>query len=224
VNISESIKALRSLVPENVRIVAVSKTRPVSEIMEAYSAGLRIFGENRVQEIVAKQPLVPAVVEWHFIGHLQTNKVRYIAPFIGLIHSVDSLNLLSEINREAAKNNRVIDCLLQFHIATEETKFGLSVEEAEGILGSEKYRDMHNIRITGVMGMSSFTDDTGLVRREFRTLKGYYLALKSRYFPDSGAFRELSMGMSGDFTIAVEEGSTIVRIGTTIFGNRAPAV
>ena len=219
-NIAENIRSLQLSIPGHVSIVAVSKTKPVADIMQAYVAGQRIFGENKVQELVMKQSQLPSDVEWHFIGHLQTNKVKYISPFIRLIHSIDSLNLLTEVDKEAVKNNRITDCLLQFHIATEDTKFGLSLEEAELILGSEHYKNMQNVRITGVMGMSSFTDDMEIVRKEFKTLKGYFLILKSRYFDHADSFRELSMGMSGDYLIAIEEGSTMVRIGTSIFGNR----
>ena len=219
-NIAESIRSLQLSIPGHVSIVAVSKTKPVASIMQAYAAGQRIFGENKVQELVMKQSQLPSDVEWHFIGHLQTNKVKYISPFIRLIHSIDSLNLLIEVDKEALKNNRITDCLLQFHIATEDTKFGLSLEEAELILDSEDYKNMHNIRIAGVMGMSSFTEDMEVIRKEFKTLKGYFLILKSRYFNHTDSFRELSMGMSGDYLIAIEEGSTMVRIGTSIFGNR----
>jgi len=216
--IAENLKKLRSSIPANVRIVAVSKTKPVASVMEAYRAGQRIFGENKVQEMVSKQPLIPADAEWHFIGHLQTNKVRYIAPFIGLIHSIDSLNLLREVNKEGLKNNRVIDCLLQFHIATEETKFGLNLEDAKTILDSFSYKEMKNIRITGVMGMASLTEDQYLIRKEFRNLADYFRIIKSGYFENQDSFRELSMGMSGDYNIAIEEGSTMIRIGTSIFG------
>ena len=219
-NIAESIRSLQLSIPGHVSIVAVSKTKPVAAIMQAYVAGQRIFGENKVQELVLKHSQLPSDVEWHFIGHLQTNKVKYISPFIRLIHSIDSLNLLIEVDKEALKNNRITSCLLQFHIATEDTKFGLSLEEAELILGSEHYKNMQNVRITGVMGMSSFTEDMEIVRKEFKTLKGYFLILKSRYFDHADSFRELSMGMSGDYLIAIEEGSTMVRIGTSIFGNR----
>ena len=167
-----------------------------------------------------KHSQLPSDSEWHFIGHLQTNKVKYISPFIGLIHSIDSLNLLKEVNKEALKNNRIIDCLLQFYIATEETKFGLSLEEAKWVLDSEFYKNMNNIRITGVMGMSSFTEDEEVIRKEFKALKSHFLLLKSQYFKKADYFRELSMGMSGDYLIAIEEGSTMIRIGTTIFGSR----
>jgi len=220
VQIAESIAWLKKTIPENVGIVAVSKTKPVSAIMQAYHAGQRIFGENRVQEVVFKQSQLASDIDWHFIGHLQTNKVRYIAPFISLIHSVDSMKLLAEVNREALKNNRIIECLLQFHIATEETKFGLDMAEATAILESESYRQLRNIRITGVMGMSSFSDDLLLVRSEFRTLHDYFVTLKTQYFSQCGSFGHISMGMSGDYHIAIEEGSTLVRLGTIIFGDR----
>ncbi len=218
--IAESLLRLQLSIPEHVKIVAVSKTKPVSAIMEAYAAGQRLFGENKAQELVAKQAQLPAGIEWHFIGHLQTNKVRYIAPFISLIHSIDSLSLLKEVNREARKINRIIECLLQLYIATEETKFGLTLDEAKSLLGDDSLPELKNIRITGVMGMSSFTSDTALVRLEFRTLYNRYKLLKDQFFSLDDHFRELSMGMSDDYPIAVEEGSTMVRIGTSLFGNR----
>ncbi|MEI6682415.1 MAG: YggS family pyridoxal phosphate-dependent enzyme [Bacteroidota bacterium] len=218
--IAESLLRLQLSIPEHVRIVAVSKTKPVSAIVEAYAAGQRLFGENKAQELVAKQAQLPADIEWHFIGHLQTNKVRYIAPFISLIHSIDSLSLLREVNREAMKNNRVIECLLQLYIATEETKFGLTLEETRNLLGDGAIPELKNVRITGVMGMSSFTSDKALVRREFATLRGWFKLIKEQYFFQAPEFRELSMGMSDDYRIAVEEGSTMIRIGTTLFGNR----
>ena len=219
-NIAENLERLRKSLPGNVTLVAVSKTKPVAAVMEAYRAGQRIFGENKAQELVTRHAQLPADVEWHFIGHLQTNKVRYIAPFISLIHSIDSLGLLAEVNREALKHNRVIDCLLQFYIATEETKFGFTLEEARSVLDSEIHKNLKNIRITGVMGMSSFTDNEALVRNEFRTLAGYFQLIRSEYFSKADSFRELSMGMSGDYPIAIAEGSTMVRIGTAIFGDR----
>jgi PLP dependent protein len=194
--------------------------QPVEALMEAYQAGQRIFGENKARELVFKQSQLPQDIEWHFIGHLQTNKVRYLAPFISLIHSIDSLNLLKEVNKEAMKCNRVIDCLLQFHIATEETKFGMDLEEASALLDSEGFKSMYHIRITGVMGMSSFSDDMGLVRAEFKSLHDYFHILKGKYFKHRDEFKDLSMGMSGDYKVAIGEGSTIVRIGTAIFGDR----
>lgn len=222
VTIAESLERLHRSIPGEVKIVAVSKTRPVGAIMEAYAAGQRLFGENKAQELVQKQSQLPKDIQWHFIGHLQTNKVRYIAPFIGLIHSIDSLNLLVEVNREALKNRRAIDCLLQFHIASEQTKFGFSPGEAGMMLDSENFRQLENVRITGVMGMGTFTDDTALTRKEFRTLYGYFQSIKSRFFYRDDAFREISMGMSDDYAIAIEEGSTMVRIGTSVFGSRSP--
>jgi len=194
--------------------------QPLSALVEAYHAGQRVFGENKVQELVTKQLQLPADTEWHFIGHLQTNKVKYMATFVSLIHSIDSLNLLKEVNKEAMKNNRIIDCLLQFYIATEETKFGLSIEEAMAILDSNNYQTMKNIRITGVMGMSSFSDDLKMVRSEFKSLHDYYVVLKARNFENHDSFNVISMGMSGDYKIAIKEGSTMVRIGTSIFGDR----
>jgi len=201
-------------------MVAVSKTHSVEEIMEAYQTGQRCFAENKAQELSAKQPLLPSDIEWHFIGHLQSNKVKYIAPFVSLIHSVDSLKLLQVIDKEASKNGRTISCLLQFHIAEEDTKFGLDIEEAEEILESKAYRELKNISIAGIMGMATFTDDYDQVRREFRHLKAIFDQLKGKYFAHDPAFREISMGMSDDYEIAVSEGSTLVRIGSSIFGAR----
>jgi hypothetical protein len=204
-------------IPSDVRLVVVSKTVPVETIMEVYEAGHKIFGENRAQAIIEKQPLLPKDIEWHFIGHLQSNKVKYIAPFVSMIHSVDSFRLLKEINKEAAKNDRIISCLLQFHIATEETKFGLDMAEAKDILCNPELPDLKNVRICGVMGMATFTENNDLVRKEFRTLKEIFTTIQTGFFRDDPSFREISMGMSGDYRIAIEEGSTIVRIGTAIF-------
>lgn len=217
-SVKDNLAQLYGTIPPHVKIVAVSKTMPVEKIMEAYEAGHRLFGENKSQELTSKQPFLPGDLLWHFIGHMQTNKVRFIAPFVEMIESVDSLKLLKEIDKEAAKNNRIIKCLLQFHIATEETKYGLDVEEAEAILQSRDYANMKNVSIRGVMGMASFTDDEGLIRREFRNLKSLESHLKNRFFRDAPSFCEISMGMTGDYRIAVEEGSTMVRIGTGIFG------
>ena len=219
--IGSNLRSLLDSIPANVRVVAVSKMRSIGEMMEAYEAGQRAFGENKAKEIVSKQSLMPADTEWHFIGHLQTNKVKYIAPFVSLIHSIDSLRLLEEVNKEALRNQRTIDCLLQFHIATEESKFGLDPEEAIGILESERFRMLSNVRITGVMGMATFSDSEPLVRGEFAALKRHFDYLKSHYFADHPYFREISMGMSGDYRIAIEEGSTIIRVGTVIFSNEA---
>ena len=219
-SIRANIKEIQNGIPGHVRLVAVSKTKPPSDIMEAYSTGQRDFGENKVQELTVKYPVLPADIQWHFIGHLQTNKVKHIAHFVSIIESVDSFKLLKEINKQANRNGRNIDCLLQFHIAQEYAKFGLNMEEAISLLESNDYSDMENIRITGVMGMATFTDDMDVVRQEFKTLKGYFTQIKSKYFLDREYFRELSMGMSGDYETAIEEGSTIVRIGSLIFGER----
>ena len=218
-DIEHNLEKLKSTLPSDVKLVAVSKTKPIEAIKEAYDAGHKIFGENKAQEMINKQPELPDDLEWHFIGHLQSNKVKYLAPFVSMIHSVDRKKILKEINKEAKKNNRVIDCLLQFHIAEEETKFGLSLEEAREIIESEAFKSYENVRITGVMGMATFTDDTGQVRREFKGLKKIFDHLKKEYFTNE-YFKEISMGMSGDYRIAIEEGSTIVRIGSLIFGSR----
>ncbi|MBV6438646.1 MAG: Pyridoxal phosphate homeostasis protein [Saprospiraceae bacterium] len=211
---------LRELAAQNVTLVAVSKTHPPERILEIYRQGQRIFGENRAQEMLEKHAALPADIEWHLIGHLQTNKVKYIAPFVRMIHSVDSLKLLQEIDKQALKNNRVIDCLLQFHIAQEETKFGLDEAEARELLSDDNFKQLKNIRICGVMGMATFTDDVTQVRSEFRRLKTIFDKLKKEFFPGDPNFREISMGMSGDWRIAVEEGSTMVRMGSLIFGER----
>lgn len=219
-DIASNIISIKKQVPGSVTVVAVSKTRTVSDILEAYDTGHRVFGENRVQELLAKKDLLPGDIKWHLIGHLQTNKVKSVIPFITLIHSVDSFKLLKVIDSEACRAMRTVDCLLQFHIAEEETKFGFSMEEAEDMLASEDYAGIRNIRICGVMGMATFTDDEGQVRKEFRILYDRYLKIKNNFFADSESFKEVSMGMSGDFKIAIEEGSTMVRIGSFIFGAR----
>lgn len=219
-SIEERIESIRKGINESVTLVAVSKTKPVEAILEAYHAGQREFGENKVQELVGKYELLPKDIHWHLIGHLQSNKVKYIAPFVHLIHSVDSLRLLAEINKQALKYNRIIDCLLQFHVATEETKFGLNHTEALELLNSEEYKSMKNIRIIGIMGMASFTDDLDLIHKEFQSLKATFDEFKSSHFQEDRSFKELSMGMSGDYQIAIEEGSTIIRVGSTIFGSR----
>lgn len=203
-----------------VRLVAVSKYKPVSDIRSVYDWGQRIFGENKAQEMKAKHPELPSDIEWHFIGHLQSNKIKYIAPFVTLIHSIDSFALLQEVDKMAAKSQRVIPCLLQFHIAQEETKFGFLREEAERMLDSEAFADLKNVRIDGVMGMATFTEDRAQVRSEFVGLHKEFDYLKSRYFSEAEHFKEISMGMSEDYQIAMEEGSTLVRIGSSIFGPR----
>ncbi|MFK7980737.1 MAG: YggS family pyridoxal phosphate-dependent enzyme [Saprospiraceae bacterium] len=213
-------KILTELAKTNTTLVAVSKTKPVSAIQTMYDEGQRIFGENRVQELVEKEAVLPKDIEWHQIGHLQTNKVKYIAPFVSLIHAVDSLKLLKEINKQAAKNDRVIDCLLQFHIAEESSKFGFDEAEVTTILESEAFKQFQNIRIIGVMGMATFTNDEVQVKQEFGHLKNIFDTLKSTFFPTDNYFKEISMGMSGDYQLAVEEGSTMVRIGSLLFGSR----
>jgi pyridoxal phosphate enzyme (YggS family) len=218
--IAENIKHVNATLPATARLVAVSKFQPIDRMLEAYMAGQRVFGENKAQELSAKAPLLPSDIEWHFIGHLQSNKVKYIAPFVHMVQSVDSLKLLMEIDREAAKHQRVISCLLQFYIASEESKFGLDMDEAEPLLASPEYASLQHIRIDGVMGMASFTDDKALVRREFTQLAEIFRSLKNRYFPTAPHFCELSMGMSDDYHIALECGSTIVRVGTMVFGGR----
>ncbi|UOQ52450.1 YggS family pyridoxal phosphate-dependent enzyme [Hymenobacter cellulosivorans] len=202
------------------RLVAVTKTHPVERLQEAYDAGARLFGENKVQEMVAKQPELPQDIEWHLIGHLQTNKVKYVAPFVHTIQSVDSLKLLQEIEKQAAKHGRVIQCLLQFHIAEEESKFGLSLAEADQILQSGAYQAMRHVQIAGVMGVATNTDDEAQLRREFRELRSYFEQLQARYFAQQATFREISMGMSSDFRLALAEGSTLIRVGSAIFGAR----
>jgi pyridoxal phosphate enzyme (YggS family) len=218
--IAERIKEITSTLPTSVSLIAVSKTKPVSDLQEAYDAGQLAFGENKVQELVDKYEVLPKDIEWHLIGHLQTNKVKYIAPFVHLIHAVDSLKLLVEINKQAEKNERIIDLLLQFHIAQEETKFGLSLEEAKELIESDAFQFCQNIRVVGVMGMASFVDDEQQIHREFQMLKGIFDELRSSNFKDLSYFKEISMGMSGDYQIAIEEGSTMIRVGSSIFGGR----
>ncbi len=219
-SIAENIQLVKANLPESVRLIAVSKTKPTGLLMEAYNCGQRAFGENKVQEMGWKYEELPKDIEWHFIGHLQTNKIKYIAPFVHLIHGVDSFKLLKAIDHEAKKINRVIPCLLQFHIAEEETKFGLSLDEAVEMLSSEEFKQLEYVHLMGVMGMATFTDDENQVRKEFACLKTYFEKLKSDFFDKDADFKEISMGMSGDYLIAVDEGSTMVRIGSTIFGER----
>lgn len=218
--IKDNLCIIKSVVPDTARLIAVSKTKPVEDIQEAYDAGQRLFGENKALEMRDKHDVLPKDIEWHFIGHLQTNKIKYIAAYVGLIHSIDSLNLLQAVDKEAAKHDRVIDCLLQFHIATEETKFGLDRQEAVALLESPEYKELCHVRIVGVMGMATNTDDRDLIRREFRSLHDIKEELKTKYFADRPEFKEVSMGMSGDYQIALEEGSTLVRVGSAIFGAR----
>ncbi|MDG1331950.1 MAG: YggS family pyridoxal phosphate-dependent enzyme [Crocinitomicaceae bacterium] len=218
--IAEALSKIKSEIPADVQLVAVSKTKPSEDIQAAYYAGQRVFGENRVQELVDKHEELPKDIEWHFIGHLQSKKVKNLAPFVSMIHAVDSMKLLREINKQALKNDRTISCLLQFHIAEEESKYGLSLEEAQEILSSNEFVELQNISIVGVMGMATFTNDHEQVRDEFRTLENYFNVLKSHFFKFNDAFEHLSMGMSGDYKIAIEEGSTMIRLGSSIFGAR----
>ena len=219
-DIASNIKYLKQQIPPSVKLVAVSKTKPVSDILEAYNSGQKSFGENRVQELLQKKDLLPADIEWHLIGHLQSNKVKLIVPFLSLIQSVDSFKLLKIIDLEASRVNRVVDCLLQIHIAEEETKFGFSMDEISEMTGSEDFRKLSSIRICGVMGMATFTEDEERIHKEFRYLTGCFSKLRREYFTEKPWFKEISMGMSGDFKIAIGEGSTIVRIGSLIFGER----
>jgi pyridoxal phosphate enzyme (YggS family) len=219
-SIRDNILNYNNKITGNARLIAVSKTKPVEDLQEAYEAGQRLFGENKALEMRDKHEILPKDIRWHFIGHLQTNKVKYIAPFVELIHSVDSLNLLKQINKEAIKNNRVIDCLLQIDIAHEETKFGLEENEAEELLSSEEFAELKNVRICGLMGIGSITDDKNKTKKEFNNLKKYFDKTKNNFFNSKSYFCELSMGMSQDFELAIEEGATLVRIGSSIFGAR----
>lgn len=222
--IAEQISLINKQLNESAaRLIVVTKTRSIEELKETYAAGAIEFGENRVQEMVEKQAVLPGDILWHQIGHLQTNKVKYIAPFVHLIHSVDSLNLLKEINKQGAKNNRVIHCLLQIFIATEESKFGLDFKEAEALLADASFAEMKYIRIVGLMGMASFTADEDQIRREFKSLADFFQQLKNNKTGVSTGlveWTELSMGMSGDYLIAAELGATLVRVGSAIFGPR----
>ncbi|PRY15451.1 hypothetical protein CLV24_10272 [Pontibacter ummariensis] len=221
--IAENIQYFEEqLKSSNCRLVAVSKTHPVEKIQEAYDAGQRLFGENKVQELVDKQPALPQDIAWHLIGHLQTNKVKYIAAFIDTIQSVDSLKLLKEINKRAAQAGRStpVNCMLQISIADEETKFGMACEEAVALLQSEEYQRMEHIRITGVMGIATNTDDEDKLRQEFVCLRDCFRKLKESFFSDSDYFKEISMGMTSDWQLALQEGSTMIRVGSGIFGSR----
>lgn len=220
-SIEQNLLAIKATLPEQVTLVAVSKTKPISDLMEAYEAGQRIFGENKIQEMAEKWEAMPKDIQWHMIGHVQTNKVKFMAPFVSLIHGVDSLKLLEEINKQALKNNRIIDCLLQVYIAEEESKFGLDEDELNGVIqfitqNSEVYK---NIRIVGLMGMATFTDNQNQIKKEFNHLKSIFDNLKSTD-TDNLQLNTISMGMSGDYKLAIDCGSTMVRIGSSIFGGR----
>lgn len=218
--LKENLLNVKNSLPANVKLVAVSKFKPLEDLMDAYNAGQRAFGENRPQEMFEKQQNMPDDVEWHFIGSLQSNKVKLVVPKTFLIHSIDSRSLLVNVNKEAEKLNKIMDCLLEFHIAVEESKHGFSIDDAVEFLKSDEFKSLKNVRIRGVMGMASFVDDENVVRQEFRRLKEYFDLIKTEFFADADYFTEISMGMSGDYKIAVEEGSTIVRVGSLIFGAR----
>lgn len=219
-SVRDNIDRLREEVPEEVKIVAVSKFHPIDEIMEAYEDGQILFGESRVQELEEKQPHLPQDIEWHFIGSLQRNKVRFIAPFVSLIHSLDSERLMHEIDKRAAQHNRVISCLLQLHVADEKTKSGFTPDECREFLAGGNWKKYPNVKIAGVMGMATYTDNIDQVRSEFKQIKSLFDEFKAEYFKNDNSFSEISMGMSGDYPIAIEEGATIIRVGTLIFGER----
>tara|TARA_B110000116_G_C16536652_1_gene446783 strand:+ start:25 stop:675 length:651 start_codon:yes stop_codon:yes gene_type:complete len=215
--IDKNIQNIQSKLPENVTLVAVSKTKPIADLQEAYNAGQRIFGENKIQEMVEKYDALPKDIEWHMIGHLQSNKVKYMAHFVDLIHGVDKLKTVKEINKQAKKHNRIINCLLQVKIAKEDTKFGFSFDEIKAILTSEETRELQNIKVVGFMGMASFTDDKKQLEEEFSSLKNLFDTLKTKH----SSINILSMGMSGDYQLAIENGSTMIRVGSSIFGQRS---
>ncbi|HQQ02868.1 MAG TPA: YggS family pyridoxal phosphate-dependent enzyme [Bacteroidales bacterium] len=219
-SVAENLKNILRSIPNNVKLVAVTKTQPPEVIMEAYEAGHKIFGENRAQELRSKYFLLPSDIQWHYIGHLQSNKVKLVGKIASMIQSIDSLSLLQDVNDYAQKNQRIIPCLLQFHIATEETKFGLNWEEAIHLVETMNRVKMENVSICGVMGIATFTEDKNLIRKEFKQLREYFEKLKQLYFSQQKSFCEISMGMSNDYQIAIEEGSTIIRLGTAIFGPR----
>jgi pyridoxal phosphate enzyme (YggS family) len=218
-SIQQNLFNIKSSLPEQITLVAVSKTKPISDLMEAYKAGQRIFGENKIQEMAEKWEAMPKDIQWHMIGHVQTNKVKFMAPFVHLVHGVDSLKLLEEINRQALKNNRIIDCLLQIHIAEEDTKFGLDQDELNALLASPAFQKMKNIRIVGLMGMATFTDENNQIKKEFTYLKSIFDNLQPLNI-EQCRLNTLSMGMSGDYQLAIACGSTMVRIGSSIFGGR----
>ena len=219
-SIEKNLLSIKSSLPEQVTLVAVSKTKPISQLIEAYEAGQRIFGENKIQEMAEKWESMPKDIQWHMIGHVQTNKVKFMAPFVSLIHGVDSLKLLQEIDKQAKKNNRIIDCLLQIFIAEEETKFGLDEEELTTLLASPMFQELKNIKVVGLMGMATFTDNQNQIKKEFTHLKTIFDKLKIINTANC-QLNTISMGMSGDYKLAIECGSTMVRIGSSIFGGRS---
>ncbi len=219
-SIQKNLKSIKSKLPDNVKLVAVSKTKPNEDIIEAYNAGQRIFGENKVQELIRKYEELPKDIEWHFIGHLQTNKVKYIAPFVSMIHAVDSIKLLKFLSKEAIKNNRTIDYMLQLHIAKEDTKFGMNKQQVYDLINSDDFKNIKNVNLRGLMAMASYTDDKEQIKHEFGLIKNVFDNLKQEFFANKNDFNELSIGMSLDFELAIEYGSTMVRIGSNIFGIR----
>ncbi len=219
-SIQDNLLKIKQSIPSNVTLIAVSKTKPVEDILQAYQVGQRVFGENKAQEMKEKYALLPKDIQWHMIGHLQENKVKYIVPFVSMIHSVDSLKILLAINKRAVLCNRVIDCLFEMDISHEESKFGLSMEELSTLLSSDEYKQMQNVRICGLMGIGSITDDREQTRKEFHALKNMFLEIKQKFFANSEYFSQISMGMSSDYDLAIQEGSTMVRIGSDIFGAR----
>ena len=219
-SIQTNLKEILATLPPHVQLVAVSKFHPNEALLEAYNAGQRIFGESKVQEMTQKHDSLPKDIEWHFIGHLQTNKIKYMAPYVSMIHGVDSFKLLVEINKQAAKNKRKIPCLLQIHIAHEDSKFGFSFEECRRMLASGEWKNLKNVSLCGVMGMATYTEDEEEIQKEFQSLSLFFQEIKQAYFNEDPAFKEISMGMSDDYPIAIEHGSTLVRIGSRIFGNR----
>jgi len=219
-SISDNLQKIKDSLPENITLVAVSKTKPVKDLLEAYNAGQRIFGENKVQEMTKKWEQLPKDIQWHMIGHVQTNKVKYMAPFVSLVQGVESLKLLKEINKQAAKNDRIISCLLQIHIAKEETKFGFDTEEVTTILETDTFKSLQNIKVVGLMGMATFTQDKNQIEKEFQQIKTFFDTLKLKQETQNLKLEILSIGMSGDYKIAIKNGSTMVRVGSAIFGER----
>jgi len=219
-SISDNLQKIKDSLPENITLVAVSKKKPVKDLLEAYNAGQRIFGENKVQEMTKKWEQLPIDIQWHMIGHVQTNKVKYMAPFVSLVQGVESLKLLKEINKQAAKNDRIIPCLLQIHIAKEETKFGFDTEEVTTILETDTFKSLQNIKVVGLMGMATFTQDKNQIEKEFQQIKTFFDTLKLKQETQNLKLEILSIGMSGDYKIAIKNGSTMVRVGSAIFGER----
>ena len=218
--IQSEIQSICQELPAQVRLVAVSKFHPVEALQEAYEGGQRIFGESKVQEMTQKYEALPKDIEWHFIGHLQTNKIKYMAPYVALIHGVDSYKLLSEINKQAAKAGRIIPCLLQIHIAQEETKFGFSTDECRSMLDEGDWKELKHVQIAGVMGMATNTDDETQIATEFASLQAFFAEIKEKHFAHDAKFKEISMGMSDDYPLAIAHGSTLIRVGSKIFGER----